>query len=444
MVRPVRRMISPLEAFIASEVSGGVVLLVATAVALIWANSPWSASYQELWGARLRVAVNGAGLDLTLHQWINDGLMALFFLLVGLEIKRELLVGELASPRQAALPVAAAVGGAVTPALIYAALNAGSDAIRGWGVPMATDIAFALGALALLGSRVPLGLKVFLTALAIADDLVAVLVIALFYAGELDGRTLALAGAILAGLLALNRARVAQPLAYAALGVGLWLALLHSGIHATIAGVLLALTIPARTRIDPGEFRERVAAALEAFGDARAPGRSVLSDARHQRALRATEAAARQAQSPMQRVEDALNRWVTFGIVPLFALANAGVALGGQLGAVGDRVTLGIVVGLFVGKQLGITGATWLLVRTGVSSLPSGVSWRHIHGIATLAGIGFTMALFIAELAFAETAHLTSAKVGIFAASLISGAVGLALLRRTPAPGMRPVAEPAG
>ncbi|ACZ39398.1 Na+/H+ antiporter NhaA [Sphaerobacter thermophilus] len=433
-MRPVRRVITPLEEFIHSEVSGGIVMLLAAAVALIWANSPWSESYTDLWHTPLRIGLNGTGLTLTLHQWINDGLMAIFFLVVGLEIKRELLVGELASPRQAALPVAAACGGAVTPALIYLALNAGTDMVRGWGVPMATDIAFALGVLALVGSRAPIGLKVFLTALAIVDDLLAVLVIAVFYTSDLNWGALAAGGGILLLLLAANLARVSQPMVYAVLGIGLWFAFLQSGVHATVAGVLLALTIPARNRIDPTEFLDRAGAALEEFRDACEPGRSVLSNERHQQALHALRAAVGHVQPPMQRLEDALHPWVAFLIVPLFALANAGVSLGGDLrAAFSGTVTLGVLLGLVIGKQIGITLTTWLAVRTGLSSLPEGVSWRHLHGAATLGGIGFTMALFIAELAFVDEAHLTMAKLGIFIASLISGILGWILLRLTPA-----------
>lgn len=432
-MRPVRRVITPLEEFIHSEVSGGIVMLLAAAVALIWANSPWSESYAALWHTPLRIGLNGTGLTLTLHQWINDGLMAIFFLVVGLEIKRELLVGELASPRQAALPVAAACGGAVTPALIYLALNAGTDMVRGWGVPMATDIAFALGVLALLGSRVPIGLKVFLTALAIVDDLLAVLVIAIFYTSDLDWGALAAGGGFVLLLLGANLARVSQPLVYAVLGIGLWLAFLQSGVHATVAGVLLALTIPARNRIDPTEFLDRAGAALREFRDAWVPGRSVLSNEQHQQALHALRTAVGQVQPPMQRLEDGLHPWVAFLIVPLFALANAGVSFGGDLrAAFSGTVTLGVLLGLVIGKQIGITLTTWLAVRTGWSSLPDGVTWRHLHGAATLGGIGFTMALFIAELAFVDDAHLTMAKLGIFAASLVSGILGWILLRLTP------------
>jgi len=437
-MRPVRRIITPLEEFIHSEVSGGIVMLLAALVALIWANSPWSQSYTDLWHTPLRIGVNGTALPLTLHQWINDGLMAIFFLVVGLEIKRELLVGELSSPRQAALPVAAACGGAITPALIYLALNAGTDMVRGWGVPMATDIAFALGVLALLGSRVPIGLKVFLTALAIADDLLAVLVIAIFYTGDVNWGALAVGGGILLLLLGANLARVSQPIVYAVLGVGLWLAFFQSGIHATVAGVLLAMTIPARNRIDPTEFLDRAGAALEEFRDACEPGRSVLSNERHQQALHALRAAVEQVQPPMQRMEHALNPWVAFLIVPLFALANAGVAIGGNLrDDFSSTVTLGVLLGLIIGKQIGITATTWLVVRTGLSKLPEGVTWRHLHGAATLGGIGFTMALFIAELAFVDETHLTMAKLGIFAASLVSGILGWILLRLTPAPQTR-------
>lgn len=444
-MRPVRRVLSPLEHFIHSEVSGGIVLLIAAVVALIWANSPWSASYHHLWETPITIGVGRASLSMSLLHWINDALMVIFFFVVGLEIKRELLVGELSSPRQAALPVTAAVGGAMVPALIYLFLNAGGEAVRGWGVPMATDIAFALGVLALLGSRVPTGLNVFLTALAIVDDILAVLVIALFYTSEISWPALIAAVLILVALLAANQAGVYQLLVYVVLGIGLWFAFLQSGVHATVAGVLLALTIPARTRIDPEEFLERGQDALSQFRDAYGPGASVLTNEQHQMAIGTLVDAVRGVQAPIQRLENGLHPWVAFGIIPLFALANAGVALGGDLrSAFTGPVTLGILLGLVIGKQIGITVTAWLAVRSGLSVLPEGVSWRQIYGVAWLGGIGFTMALFIAELAFSNAENLNMAKLGIFGASMISGLVGYLIIRTATVPAYEHLPEPAG
>ncbi|MGZ8379303.1 MAG: Na+/H+ antiporter NhaA [Gemmatirosa sp.] len=426
----IERVLGPFQRFFSTSAASGLVLLAATAVALVWANSPWADTYHHLWEAPVTIGAPGFGLTLSLHHWVNDGLMAVFFFLVGLEIKREVLVGELASRRTAALPVAAALGGMVVPALLYTALNAGGAGAAGWAVPMATDIAFALGILALLGDRVPSGLRIFLAALAIADDLGAVLVIAFFYTGALDWGAMGGAAAVLAVLVGLNRAGARRPLTYALLGVGLWLFVLASGIHATIAGVLLALTVPARTRIDEDEFLARAEASLADFRAADEPGTTVLTNQGHQAALQAIENAADAAQAPLQRMEHALHGVVAFVIMPIFALANAGVALGGGGAAVGSPIALGVVLGLALGKPLGITLASYLAVRAGAADLPTGVTWRHVHGAGWLAGIGFTMSLFVAGLAFADPAVLDIAKLGIFTASIAAGGVGFTLLRR--------------
>ncbi len=424
--RPISRMLSPLAAFLHTEAAGGIVLIACALIALLWANSPWAGTYTALWASKVTVGP----LSETLLHWINDGLMAVFFFVVGLEIKREVLVGELASRRQAALPVAAALGGMVVPAALYAAVNRGGAGAGGWGIPMATDIAFALGVLALLGRRAPTGLKIFLAALAIVDDLGAVLAIALFYTAQVSWVALGAAALFLALLILANRLRIRHPLAYALLGVGLWVAFLESGVHATIAGVLLALTIPARTRVDPGEFSRRVGALLRHFDRVDEGAGTILTNADQQAALAELEDLAEGVQTPLQRLEHALHPWVAFGIVPLFALANAGVALGGGPGAaLTEPVTLGVLLGLVVGKQVGVMAGAWLAVRGGVADLPEGVTWRHLYGAGWLAGIGFTMSLFIGALAFGEGALLDAAKVGILTASLIAGGVGWALLR---------------
>jgi NhaA family Na+:H+ antiporter len=425
--QPVDRLLAPFREFSRREASGGVLLMVAALVALVWANSPFADSYAGLWETRLTIGVGDLALSKPLLLWINDGLMAVFFLVVGLEIKREVLVGELATSRKAMLPIAAAVGGALLPALLFVLIAGGDpEAIRGWGVPMATDIAFALGVLALLGSRAPVGLRIFLTALAIVDDLLAVLVIAVFYSSGLSPVALAAAAAVLVALVVANRLGVRRPLVYAVLGVGLWVAILQSGIHATIAGVLLAMTIPARTRIDRTAFvggARRLVADLSDRHDA-------PSDEEHHATLWDLEDLTEHAQAPMLRIEHALLPWVAFLIVPLFALANAGVAIGGDLGgALTNPIALGIIVGLVVGKQIGITLGAWLVVRAGLAALPDGVSWRHVYGGAWLGGIGFTMSLFVADLAFGES-PLALAKIGILAASVIAGVGGYLVLWR--------------
>jgi NhaA family Na+:H+ antiporter len=433
----VERLLAPFVRFTATASSGGLVLLAATAVALIWANSPWATAYHRLWETPLTLGVGALTFRGTLHFLINDGLMAVFFFLVGLEIKRETLAGELATLRTAALPMLAALGGMVVPALLYALVNHGGPASAGWGVPMATDIAFALGVLALLGDRVPTGLKVFLAALAIVDDIGAVLVIAVFYSGGVAWGALGFAAALvtLAGALNLGGARRAWT--YGAIGIALWFAMLASGVHATIAGVLLAMTIPVRTRLNEASFLASAQQALDDF-DAAAivtaadPETTVLSNVEHHTAIEELEALCAQVQPPLIRMEHALHGVVAFLIMPLFALANAGVSLGGGTiaAALSSGATLGVILGLALGKPIGITAFSWLAVRSGIASLPNGVTWRALAGAGILGGIGFTMALFIGGLAFPDPAMLDEVKAGVLAASALAGVVGWLLLRR--------------
>ena len=432
---PVERIVRPFQDFADKQSSGGILLIAATAVALVWANSPWGESYAALWHTKLTVGVGDASISKDLTHWINDGLMAVFFLVVGLEIKREVLVGELSSVRGAALPIAAALGGAMVPAAIYLAINAGTEGSAGWGIPMATDIAFALGVLALLGDKAPVAIKVFLTALAIVDDIVAVLVIALFYTSEISWGALGVGGIFLVALIVANLIGVGRTLVYALLGVGLWLCFLLSGVHATIAGVLLALTVPAISFINPGAFLERSRYILDRFEKAGENGENVLSNEERQAALHALNNAAYKLEPPLHELEHTLHPWVVFAIMPLFALANAGVQLGGGIAdALTSPVALGIVAGLVVGKQLGITLFAWLAVKSGVSELPEGIRWRHVYGAAWLAGIGFTMSLFISDLAFSDSRLVDAAKLGILVASLIAGVVGWVILRGASSP----------
>jgi Na+:H+ antiporter, NhaA family len=433
--RPIERLVRPFQAFAARESSGGILLLLATLVALVWANSPWARSYFALWHTTLTLGFGENTSVHDLHFWVNDGLMALFFFVVGLEIKREFLVGELASPRQAALPIVAALGGVLVPAAIYSVLNVGGPGARGWGIPMATDIAFVIGVMALLGSRVPTSLKVFLTALAIVDDIAAVLVIALFYTGQISWEALGIAALCLVVLAAANRLGVRHPLPYALLGLLLWIAVLQSGVHATIAGVLLALTIPSRTELNPSEFLQRSRGVLDHFEHTAQREKTVMNDEEQQAAIEALESSCEQVQPPLHRLEHALHPWVTFLVMPVFALANAGLVFDGQtLTNIMQPIPLGVVLGLLLGKPIGITLASWLAVHFRLGVLPAGTTWLQIHGAGWLGGIGFTMSIFVAGLAFQEEALLNMAKLGIFTASLMAGIVGSVLLLRNHPP----------
>lgn len=391
---PLARPFSLIAEFLRLEAASGLLLMAVAAVALVLANSPAAAWYQAVLGFELGLPA----AKLSVLLWINDGLMAVFFLVVGLEIKRELLVGELSSVRSAVLPGVAAVGGMIMPALLYVGINWGDPAtLRGWAIPAATDIAFALGILALLGPRVPVSLKVFLTALAILDDLGAILIIALFYTAEVSGLALAVAAAGLAGLTLCNRAGVRSLLPYLVIGLIVWGAVLASGVHATLAGVAVALTIPLRG------------------ADHEAP---VSED------------------SPLHRLEHALHPWVAFGVLPIFGLANAGLSFAGLApAALLAPVPLGIAVGLFLGKQVGIMAACWLAVKQGWAIWPEGASPLQIYGVALLCGIGFTMSLFIGGLAFASDALQNAVKLGVFSGSLIAALTGYLMLRFAPRSG---------
>jgi NhaA family Na+:H+ antiporter len=428
-------LLSPIQAFLSAESAGGILLLAAAVAALVWANSPWSHSYHAVWHAKLAIGVVGLQpLAMSIEHWVNDGLMVVFFLLVGLEIKRELIMGELASVRRASLPIAAAVGGIVVPALIFAAFNRGGPGAAGWAIPMATDIALAVGVLALVGPGVPVSVKVFLLAIAIVDDLGAVLVIAAFYTSGISAPALGVAGVFLAALVLLNLLRIHSPLPYMLLGVGLWVATLYSGVHATVAGVLLAFTIPATRQFEEGPYVEYARTALADFARDAAVEPDHITHAQSH-ALKSLEEASQAVQTPLARVEHALLKPVTFLIVPLFALANAGVdlRLGGGAGGGGQRmgspVMWGVLAGLVLGKPLGVLLASWLAVKSRFASLPEGATWGQVAGVAVLCGIGFTMSLFIANLAFpGQEDQLAATKVGILAASLLAGVAGGATL----------------
>lgn len=437
-------LVRAFQAFFQTEASGGILLLASAVVALLWANSPLRDGYAGLWATYVTVGAGTFEISKPLLLWINDGLMAIFFFVVGLEIKREVLTGELASPRKAALPLAAAVGGMVVPAALYAVINAGDPGLSGWGIPMATDIAFALGVLALLGRRAPLALKIFLTALAIVDDLGAVLVIAFFYTAQLSWAALGAAALFLVALVVANRLNIYRPMVYVILGIGLWVAFLKSGVHATIAGVLLALTIPARQRIDAPAFLKRGKYLMGIFAEEAVAGQAEPTS-RQRDAIHSLEEACEAVETPLIRLEHTLHPWVAYFIMPVFALANAGVILSGDMlgQAFGSTVTLGVIVGLVIGKQLGVTLFAWAAVRLGWAAMPARVTWRQLYGVAWLTGIGFTMSLFIGGLAFDNPLLLDNAKIGILTASLLSGLGGWLLLARARVPEQTPAPEPA-
>lgn len=428
---PIEKLISPFQKFANLEASGGLLLIASTLAALIWANSPLGKSYEDLWHMEMGLQFGSYGISMSLSHWINDGIMAIFFFVVGLEIKREVGMGELNSLRKAALPIFGALGGMAIPAAIYFLVNRGGIGASGWGIPMATDIAFALGVLALLGRRIPLTLKVFLTALAIIDDIGAVLVIAIFYSGQIIWVALGVVALALAVLFLANRLGVRSSLVYLILGIALWLALYKSGIHATLAGILVAMTIPSRPRINSNEFLSHGRQFLNEYE--RANTDDAALNETQESALQALETAIDHTESVLHRMEYGLHPWVTYFIIPLFALANAGVYLGEGLAAtITNPIGVGILAGLALGKPLGIVAFTWLAVKVKLAQLPERVTWRHLIGAGMLAGIGFTMSLFITALAFADVESQNIAKVGILLASLVAGIAGYAVLFTAP------------
>ena len=410
-----------LREFLATEAAGGLLLVVATAIALVWANSPWQAGYDALWNTKLGIGLGRHELELDLRHWVNDGLMAIFFLVVALEVKRELVLGELRDRRQAALPIAAAVGGMAIPALLYLAVNAGGAA-RGWGVPMATDIAFALGVLALVARSIPPAVRLFLLTLAIVDDIGAIVVIAVFYTSDLDATWFAGAVAVFAVALVARGLGAVSTALFVALGAGLWICLHASGVHATLAGVAMGLLVPTR----PGLTREIVISRAEQLLDVFSP-----------EAAQETRRIARHSVSQLEWLEHELHGWSSLVIVPVFALANAGVPLGTDVvvDAASSPVTLGVLLGLVVGKLVGIAGGAWLAVRLGLAAPLGDATWRQLAGVAALGGIGFTVSLFITDLAFEDQQVVDEARIGILAASVLASVIGALLLRGAGAAG---------
>lgn len=421
------RILTPLEEFIHRQTTSAVLLMFCAVVALLLANSDWNHAYHSILNSTFVVGTEGFQIAKSVHHWINDGLMAIFFFVVGLELKRELLVGELADLKQAIFPIVAAIGGMVVPVAIYFLFNPSGVASDGWGIPMATDIAFALGTLALLGSRIPKSLLTFLVALAIVDDLGAVTVIALFYTDTINIQAILLASVTLFVLVALNLGGIRRPTPYVILGIILWAAMLASGIHATLAGIFLAFTIPMKPKYDPKRFSQFVKDKLTKINSAYDQENNILKNDRLRSEVRELENAAALVQAPAQMMERSMHLPSAYIIIPIFALANAGISLSWESVSevMVDSLSLGIAFGLVLGKLIGIAGFAWLAVKFGLTKLPSGLNFNHIIGVGFMGGIGFTMSIFIAELGFAaHPQELIVAKSGILLGSLVAGVFG--------------------
>jgi len=430
---PIEKLVNPVQRFIRLEKSGGIVLGISVVVALILANSPWSGAYHHVLEHTVGFLWDGNRyFEFNLHHWINDGLMAIFFFVVGLELKREIVGGELSNPRKALLPIAAAIGGMIVPAVIYLLLNPSGEVHSGWGIPMATDIAFALGVLYLLGSRIPLALKVFLTALAIVDDLGAVLVIAFFYTSNISVTHLIIGGLVLLAMYAGNKLGVRSILFYAVLGIGgVWSAFLLSGVHATIAAVLAAFTIPANVKIKEAAFVNRIQQLLREFKGIDPNNQVPVLTNEQLHIVEEINTTTVAATPPLQRLEHSMHPLVTFVILPIFALANAGVSLDIDPDTLfSTNVTLGVALGLLIGKVAGVTGFTLLLVKLKIAPFPEGMNLRSLFGLGLLASIGFTMSLFVTSLAFTREEYMVQSKIGIFAASIIGGVAGYFVLKK--------------
>jgi NhaA family Na+:H+ antiporter len=424
-------IVRPAESFFKKEASSSVLLLLASFMAVAWANSALSPFYDDLLHTHLTLELGEYQITKSLLHWINDGLMTYFIFIVGLEIKREIMVGELSNPKSALLSVVAALGGMLFPGAIYFAINRGTPTASGWGIPMATDIAFALGAIAVFGRKLPVGLRVFLSAFAIADDLGAVVIIAVFYTKEIVWNYLIICLFFVAGLAVANLLWIRWTLLYALLGLGIWVAVLGSGVHPTVAGFVVAMFIPARGKYDTDRFVKKVKDIMEEFQcEEQSCGYSILLDRGHLNAVHALEMACHEVETPLQRLEHSLHPWIAFVLLPLFAFANAGLSLKGidLTSIVHQPLTLGITLGLFLGKPAGIALFSFLAVKTNIAVLPAEVRWSHIIGAGLLGGIGFTMSLFVSGLSFASPELLNYAKLGILLGSILSALGGIAFL----------------
>jgi NhaA family Na+:H+ antiporter len=425
------QILKPAQQFFNKEASSSILLIAATIIALVWINSDIGETYHGFWHTKISFTFGYFNISKTLLHWVNDGLMSLFFFTVGLEIKREILVGELATPKKALLPVIAALGGMIVPGLIYVAFNIGSPTIHGWGIPVATDIAFALGAVAVFGRRLPVGLRIFLAAFAIADDLGAVVIIAIFYTKEIVWSNLIISLFLTFGLAVANFFWIRQTLIYAILGLAVWFFVLGSGVHPTIAGVVVSLFVPARGRYDTDNFLQNVKNITEKFEcEEQSCGYSILLNQEHLYAVQALELACHDVETPLQRLMHALHPWVAFLILPLFAMGNTGLIFKGIVFSetISNPAVLGIIFGLVFGKPIGVMLFSYFSVKTGLASLPQEVRWSHIFGGAMLGGIGFTMSLFLSELSFSDPIILDYARIAILAGSILSAAIGMSYL----------------
>lgn len=428
---PLDTIRAPFKRFLRIEASGGILLIIATLAAMIIANSPWGSIYEDFWKTEFTIGPEFFQLSKPIILWINDGLMAIFFFMVGLEIKRELIAGELSTPKQAALPIVSAIGGMLLPAGLFLLLNNGKVGIDGWGIPMATDIAFSLGILSLLGKRVPIALKVFLVAFAIVDDLGAVLVIALFYSAQIQWGILLIAAGLIAILFILNRLNVRYLTLYMIIGWVVWYLFLKSGIHPTIAGVLLAFSIPANRKIHVHDFRARLKSLMDDFTNGYDEENSIALSKKQLAAIDNMEVQISKVQSPLQSLEHTLHGFVTYFVMPLFAFANAGIVLAGAGLSSFNSLTINIGSSLIFGKIAGITLFAWLAVKFRLADLPANIKWIHILGAAILGGVGFTMSLFISNLAYTNIILLNQAKLGILLGSATAAIFGYFFLRKT-------------
>ncbi|MFF5383843.1 Na+/H+ antiporter NhaA [Pedobacter suwonensis] len=426
----IEKIMAPVSRFIHLEYTSGIVLLISVVIAIAWANSSFYDFYEHLWHINFSVGFDKFLLSQPLHIWINDGLMAIFFFVIGLELKREFMEGELSSLQKASLPMTAALGGMLVPAAIYFFINRGTNASHGWGIPMATDIAFALALLSMASRHIPVSVKVFLSALAVADDLGAVLVIAFFYTKEINFMPLAVAGGFLVLLMIGNKVGIRSAMFYLLLGICVWIGFLLSGVHATIAGVLVAFTIPAVTRIDEQIYSSNLRKLSYDF-ESDIPERGSLITPLQNKTIQKVKTLSMAAETPLQTIEHALHPWVAFGIMPLFALANAGIVITADFfDSIINPVSVGVAGGLIIGKFTGILLFCWIMVKFRISKLPEGANWKHIAGVALLAGIGFTMSLFISGLAFDNPLFIDQAKYGILVASIVAGLLGTIVLKR--------------
>jgi NhaA family Na+:H+ antiporter len=427
---PIEKIMAPVSRFIHLEYTSGIVLLISVVIAIVWANSGYHDFYEHLWHINFSIGFDKFMLTHPLHIWINDGLMAIFFFVIGLELKREFMQGELSSLKKASLPMSAALGGMLIPALIYYTLNKGTESAHGWGIPMATDIAFALALLSMASKHIPVSVKVFLSALAVADDLGAVLVIAFFYTAEINFLALGIGCAFLVVLVIGNIIGIRSSLFYLLIGFGAWIGFLLSGVHATIAGVLVAFTIPAVTKINEQIYSNNLRKLSYDF-ETDIPERGSLITSKQNQTIQEVKTLSMAAETPLQTIEHTLHPWVAFVIMPLFALANAGIVINPDFfSSVINPVSIGVALGLILGKFIGILSFCWIMVKLGLASLPQDTSWKHIIGVALLAGIGFTMSLFISGLAFKNPEFVNQAKYGILIASITAGVIGTIVLRR--------------